>query len=158
MKIGLLKETKSPVDNRVALSPKQVAKLNNTYKKSQIVVQSSDIRAFSDEEYRKEGVEVVDNVEDCDILFGIKEVNISNLIPNKHYFFFGHIAKMQPYNRPLLQTMLNNNLTFTDYEYLVDEKTEDSALLDGGLVSLVSITHYEDMDLKQKNLNYPNQT
>ena len=122
MKIGLLKETKSPVDNRVALSPKQVAKLNNTYKKSQIVVQSSDIRAFSDEEYRKEGVEVVDNVEDCDILFGIKEVNISNLIPNKHYFFFGHIAKMQPYNRPLLQTMLNNNLTFTDYEYLVDEK------------------------------------
>lgn len=122
MKIGLLKETKSPVDNRVALSPKQVAQLNSTYKDSQIVVQSSDIRAFSDDEYRKEGIEVVDNVNDCDILFGIKEVKISNLIPNKHYFFFGHIAKMQSYNRPLLQAILKNNLTFSDYEYLVDDK------------------------------------
>ena len=56
MKIGLLKETKTPVDNRVALTPAQVAKLNKEYPDSEIVVQSSDIRAFSDEEYRKEGV------------------------------------------------------------------------------------------------------
>ena len=76
MKIALIKETKTPVDNRVALSPKQVAELNKKYPEHKIVVQGSDIRAFSDEEYKAEGVEVVENVDDCDILFGIKEAKI----------------------------------------------------------------------------------
>lgn len=121
MKIGLLKETKTPVDNRVALTPNQVAQLNKEYPDSEIVVQASEIRAFSDDEYRQAGVKVVDDISDCDVLFGIKEAKISTLLPNKHYVFFGHIAKMQEYNRPLLQTFLSKNITFTDYEYLVDD-------------------------------------
>ena len=121
MKIGLIKETKQPVDNRVALSPEQVAQLNHEYPDSEIVVQSSDIRAFSDEEYLKAGVKVVNDVSDCDVLFGIKEAKISSLISDKHYFFFGHIAKMQEYNRPLLQAFLQKGITFSDYEYLVDD-------------------------------------
>ena len=121
MKIALIKETKSPVDNRVALSPKQVAELNRLFPQHQIIVQASDIRAFSDEEYRAEGVEVVDTVEDCDVLMGIKEAKVESLIPNKHYFFFGHIAKMQEYNRPLLQSFIQKHITFCDYEYLVDD-------------------------------------
>lgn len=121
MKIALIKETKIPVDNRVALSPKQVAELNKRFPQHEIVVQASDIRAFSDDEYRAEGACVVDNVEDCDVLFGIKEAKIESLIPNKHYFFFGHIAKMQEYNRPLLQAFMQKHITFCDYEYLVDD-------------------------------------
>ena len=121
MKIALIKETKTPVDNRVALSPKQVAELNKRFPQHEIVVQASDIRAFSDDEYRAEGVRVVDHVEDCDVLFGIKEAKIESLIPNKHYFFFGHIAKMQEYNRPLLQAFMQKHITFCDYEYLVDD-------------------------------------
>ncbi len=121
MKIALIKETKTPVDNRVALAPKQVAELNKQYPQHQIVVQASDIRAFSDDEYRVEGVEVVNDVSDADILFGIKEAKIESLIPNKHYFFFGHIAKMQAYNRPLLQAFIQKHITFCDYEYLVDD-------------------------------------
>ena len=115
MKIGLTRETKVPEDNRVALSPQQAAKLNQEYLDSEIIVQSSNIRAFSDEEYRQSGVRVVDDLTDCDVLFGIKEVRIDELIPNKHYFFFGHIAKMQAYNRPLLQAMLTKGITFSDY-------------------------------------------
>ena len=121
MKIALIKETKTPVDNRVALSPKQVAELEYRFPQHGIVVQSSNIRAFSDDEYRAEGVHVVENVDDCDILFGIKEAKIESLIPNKHYFFFGHIAKMQEYNRPLLQAFMQKHITFCDYEYLVDD-------------------------------------
>ena len=124
MKIGLLKETKTPVDNRVALAPEQVAQLNKEYTDSEIVVQSSDIRAFTDDEYREVGIKVVEDVSDCDVLFGIKEARIDTLIPNKHYVFFGHIAKMQEYNRPLLQAFINKGLTFSDYEYLVDENNE----------------------------------
>lgn len=121
MKIALIKETKIPVDNRVALSPHQVAELNKAYPAHRIVVQASDIRAFSDEEYRAEGVEVVDDVSDADILFGIKEAKVESLIPDKQYFFFGHIAKMQEYNRPLLQAFMQKHITFCDYEYLVDD-------------------------------------
>lgn len=121
MKIAIIKETKTPVDNRVALSPKQVADLNKRFPQHEIVVQTSDIRAFSDDEYRTGGVRVVDHVDDCDVLFGIKEAKIESLIPNKHYFFFGHIAKMQEYNRPLLQAFMQKHITFCDYEYLVDD-------------------------------------
>ena len=121
MKIALIKETKTPVDNRVALSPQQVAELNKRFPEHEILVQSSDIRAFSDDEYISEGVRVVDHVEECDVLFGIKEAKIESLIPNKHYFFFGHIAKMQEYNRPLLQAFMKKHITFCDYEYLVDD-------------------------------------
>lgn len=120
MKIALIKETKQPVDNRVALSPHQVAELNERFPCHQIVVQTSDIRVFSDDEYRAKGVEVVERVDDCDILFGIKEAKIESLIPGKQYFFFGHIAKMQEYNRPLLQAFVQKRITFCDYEYLVD--------------------------------------
>ena len=121
MRIALIKETKIPVDNRVALSPKQVAELNERFPKHKIVVQASELRAFSDDEYRAEGVQVVSSVDDCDILFGIKEAKIESLIPNKRYFFFGHIAKMQEYNRPLLQAFIQKQITFCDYEYLVDD-------------------------------------
>ena len=121
MRIALIKETKTTVDNRVALSPKQVAVLNKRFPQHEIVVQASYIRAFSDDEYRSEGVRVVDHVDDCDVLFGIKEAKIESLIPDKHYFFFGHIAKMQEYNRPLLQAFIQKHITFCDYEYLVDD-------------------------------------
>lgn len=124
MKIALIKETKVPVDNRVALAPKQVAELNAKYPQHEIVVQESDIRAFSDDEYRQQGVKVVKDVSDCDVLFGIKEAKAETLIPNKRYVFFGHIAKMQEYNRPLIQAMMQKNLTFSDYEYLVDDNNQ----------------------------------
>lgn len=121
MKIALIKETKVPIDNRVAFSPKQMAQLQNDYPEHQFVVQRSDVRAFADEEYQDAGLALVENVDNCDILFGIKEAQIDTLIPNKHYIFFGHIAKMQAYNRPLLQAFINKGITFTDYEYMVDD-------------------------------------
>ena len=121
MKIGLIRETKVPEDNRVALTPKHLAELQRSFPQDDFVVQASETRAYSDEAYRNAGVQVAENVDDCDILFGIKEADIRTLIPNKHYFFFGHIAKMQAYNRPLLQTLMAKHITFSDYEYLVDD-------------------------------------
>lgn len=120
MKIGLIKETKTPVDNRVALTPVQVKMLMDMFPDSEIVVESSDVRSFSDAEYSTLGIEVVKDLSDCDVLFGIKEATIESIIPEKHYFFFGHIAKMQEYNRPLLRSMLDKSITFSDYEYLVN--------------------------------------
>lgn len=121
IKIGILKETKTPVDNRVALSPKQIVALQQKYPQASFYVQSSDIRAFDDAEYSDLGIPIVESVENCDVLFGIKEAKTSSLLPDKHYFFFGHIAKQQPYNRPLIQKMIELGITFSDYEYLVDD-------------------------------------
>lgn len=120
MKIGLIKETKTPVDNRVALTPVQAKMLMDMFPDSEIVVESSDVRSFSDAEYSTLGIKVVNDLSDCDVLFGIKEATIDSIIPDKHYFFFGHIAKMQAYNRPLLRSMLDKSITFSDYEYLVN--------------------------------------
>ena len=121
MKIGIIRETKIPTDNRVAFTPIQIKNIQNKYKDISFVIQKSDIRAYHDYEYEELGLEVKEDVSDSDILFGIKEAKINTLIPNKHYFFFGHIAKMQTYNKPLIKKMMELGITFTDYEYLVDE-------------------------------------
>ena len=105
MKIGILQETKNPPDKRVPLSPKQCRYILDSSPLN-LVVQKSDIRIFDDSEYSELDIPVVDDVSDCDILLGVKEVKMDKLIPNKTYFFFSHTIKEQPYNRELLQKML----------------------------------------------------
>lgn len=117
-KIGLIKEGKTPPDKRVPLTPKQCARLIEEYPSIELVVQKSPIRAFKDEEYSQKGIKVVDSIEDCDIIMGVKEVNISDLVPNKHFFFFSHTLKKQPYNRDLLQAIIDKKIKLTDYEAL----------------------------------------
>ncbi|MCF7791135.1 MAG: NAD(P)-dependent oxidoreductase [Victivallales bacterium] len=121
IKIGVLKETKTPPDKRVAITPLQAHEINNKYSNVQVYVQSSDIRCYSDAEYEVLGVKVTDSVEFCDILIGVKEVKEELLVPNKTYFFFSHTAKKQLYNKILLKEILNRNITLVDYEYLVDD-------------------------------------
>lgn len=121
MKIGIIKETKTPEDNRVALTPNQIKELKEKFPESNFIVQPSDIRAYSDQEYADAGIELKEDLSECDLLFGIKEAIPSTLIPNKHYIFFGHIAKRQPYNIPLFKELLRKKITFSDYEYFVDE-------------------------------------
>ena len=122
VKIGIIKEGKNPPDKRVALSPSQCEYILNNYPDVEVFVQASNIRKFKDEEYRKLGVAVVDSVEDCDILIGVKEVPIEQLIPNKKYLFFSHTFKEQPYNRQLLKTILDKNIQLIDWEVITDIK------------------------------------
>ncbi|MEN8929333.1 MAG: NAD(P)-dependent oxidoreductase [Flavobacteriales bacterium] len=122
MKIGVLKETKNPPDKRVPLSPKNCEELKALHPQIELVVQSSDIRAFSDSEYSDLGIEVVSDVSDCDVLIGVKEVKKDTLLPNKTYFFFSHTIKEQPYNADLLRLMLKKNIKMVDYETLTYPK------------------------------------
>ena len=121
MKIGLIKEGKIPPDRRVPFTPEQLKYLSQKYQgQIEFVVQSSDIRCFSDQEFVEAGVEVRKDVSDCDCLMGIKEVPISQLIPNKTYVFFSHTIKKQDHNRKLLQAILEKNIRLMDYEVLKD--------------------------------------
>jgi alanine dehydrogenase len=122
MKIGIIKERKNPPDRRVVLSPKKCKELVQQYPKLTIKVESSEDRFFTDADYKNEGIEVVGNVEDCDVLLGVKEVPKSHLIPNKKYFFFSHTIKKQAYNRGLLQEVLKNNIELYDHETITNNK------------------------------------
>jgi saccharopine dehydrogenase (NAD+, L-lysine-forming) len=119
IKIGIIKEGKSIPDTRVPLTPEQCKHILEEHKgELSIIVQSSPTRCYSDEEYKVLGIPVVESVADCDILLGVKEVPIADLIPNKTYFYFSHTIKKQPYNKSLLQAMLANNIKMIDYETL----------------------------------------
>ena len=120
MKFGIIKERKNPPDRRVVFSPGELAKVKQLYHGATVKVESSDIRVFTDSQYHNMGIEVTNDVSDCDVLFGVKEVPVENLIPNKSYFFFSHTIKKQPYNRKLLQAILEKNIELYDHETIVD--------------------------------------
>ena len=120
--IGLICEGKTPPDKRVPLTPKKCAEAQAQYPGLQIVVQESPIRCFTDQEYRDVGVEVRADVSDCDILLGVKEVPVYQLIPDKTYLFFSHTVKKQPANRELLRQVLAKNITLIDYEMLTNRE------------------------------------
>ena len=122
MKIGIIRERKTPPDRRVVFSPEQLKELSKKYDELSFVVEPSPIRIFPDEQYEKAGIEVSDDLADCDVLLGVKEVPIDHLIPDKQYFFFSHTIKQQPYNRQLLQEILKKNITLYDHEVIKSEQ------------------------------------
>jgi len=122
MKFALIKERKNPPDRRVVLSPQACKKIIENFPDAEIIVESSDIRVFKDEEYSNLGFKITQDVSDADVMLGVKEVPIEALIPNKKYFFFSHTIKKQSYNRKLLNAILDKNIEFYDHETIVNEK------------------------------------
>jgi len=122
--IGIIKEGKVPPDFRVALTPKQCRAIEIVYPDVKIHVQRSPIRTFSDKEYAAEGIMLVDSIKDCDIIIGVKEVNISDLVPNKTFLFFSHTIKKQAYNQQLLRSILDKKIRLIDYEVIKDKNNK----------------------------------
>lgn len=121
MKVGILREGKTPPDKRVPLTPGQCAEVEKIFPNVKILVQPSKIRCFTDEQYQQYGIQLKENLSECDILLGVKEVNIPELIENKKYLFFSHTIKKQSYNRKLLQNILAKKIQLIDYEVLTDQ-------------------------------------
>jgi len=122
MKFAIIKERKNPPDRRVVLSPQACEKIVQEFPKAEILVESSDVRVFNDSKYSKLGFKVQDDVSEADVMLGVKEVPIDALIPNKKYFFFSHTIKKQPYNRKLLNAILDKNIELYDHETIVNQK------------------------------------
>jgi alanine dehydrogenase len=116
--IGLIREGKVPVDNRVALTPGQCKWLVKHFPDIKILVQPSEHRCFTNEEYMQAGIPVTENMGDCNLLLGIKEVPVDMLLPGKSYLFFSHTKKMQPYNQRMFHSLMDNRNTLVDYECL----------------------------------------
>lgn len=120
LKIGLIREGKVPPDKRVPFTPLQAEEIEQRYPHVKLVCQQSEVRCFKDEEYRELDIAVSPSVDHCDILMGIKEVPIPELVAGKTYLFFSHTIKKQPYNRKLLQEVLRKKIRLIDYEALKD--------------------------------------
>lgn len=118
--IGIIREGKTPPDQRVPLTPEQCANLQTAYD-VRIFVQPSTHRCYPNEAYLTAGLALQEDLSHCSILMGIKEVPIDLLLAEKTYLFFSHTIKKQLYNRPLLLAILEKRIRLIDFEALVDQ-------------------------------------
>ena len=122
LKVGILRETKNPPDRRVPLTPPQIVALEGLYPNVQFFVQPSDSRCYSDEEYDYLDIQLKEDLKECDILLGVKEIDKRTFIPGKTYLFFAHVAKKQPHNREMFRDLIEKKVRLIDYEYLTTDK------------------------------------
>jgi len=122
VKVGIIRETKIPPDRRVPLTPAQIVELREKYPFVDFFVQPSDIRCYTDEEYKYLKIPLREDLSNCDILMGVKEVDKRVFIPGKTYIFFAHVAKKQEHNRDMLHEILEKKIRLIDYEYLTTDK------------------------------------
>jgi hypothetical protein len=120
-KVGILREEKTPPDKRVPFTPLICSEFQKRWPSVQLVVQPSDIRSFSNEEYESFGITLQEDLSDCDVLLGVKEVPPEKLIPGKTYFFFSHTIKKQPHNQKLMRALIERKIRMIDYETLTDK-------------------------------------
>lgn len=122
LKVGILRETRNPPDRRVPLTPPQILLLQELYPHVQFYVQPSDFRSYSNEEYEYLDIPLKEDLHDCDILMGVKEIDRRTFIPGKTYLFFAHVAKRQPHNREMFKEMAARRNTLIDYELMTTEE------------------------------------
>ena len=139
LRIGLIRERKKLADYRVALTPRQCAGIKERFPGVDVVVAPSPNRCFSDAEYTAERIELRADLSDCDILLGIKEVPVENLIESKTYFFFSHTKKKQPYNQGLMHALISKKITMVDYECLTH--SDDQRILGFGFYAGIVGAH-----------------
>jgi saccharopine dehydrogenase (NAD+, L-lysine-forming) len=150
--IGLLRESKVPADNRVALTPAQCKWIHKNVPEIRVLVQASSDRCYSDKEYGLAGIEVRDELGECDILLGIKEVPVSDLLPGKTYLFFSHTKKLQPYNQEMFRAIMDRQITLIDYECL--EHDDGQRILGFGFFAGVVGAHNGIMAYGQRTGQY----
>ncbi len=120
-RIGIRREDLYAWERRTPLIPEHVRELVAEHK-LECVVQSSDRRIYTDDEFRRAGLTIVDDLDACPLIVGLKEIPVEVLRPNKVYVFFSHTIKGQPFNMPMLHRILQLGSTIIDYEKIVDDR------------------------------------
>lgn len=118
--IGIRRESKNRWERRVPLTPDHVAEL--TRRGLPVTVETSPIRAFPDDAYRRAGARIADSLAACSLVVGVKEIPERELVPGAAHLFFPHVIKGQPANMPMLRTMMEIGASLVDYEKIVDDR------------------------------------
>jgi alpha-aminoadipic semialdehyde synthase len=152
--VGIMRETKER-EHRAPLVPSDVEWLVD--RGVSVEVEKSRNRAFSDQEYKKNGAKIVDKIQEATLLVGIKEPRVHDLHRHKIYMVFSHTAKGQPHNMPLLKACLKNNTTLIDYERIVDLYGTRLVFFGrfAGICGTVDSLHYLGKKLAWKGVDSP---
>lgn len=121
--LGIRAEDKNHWERRAPLTPDHIAELRRKHDLL-VAVQPSRDRAFPDLDYRNAGADIRSDLNDCGLIFGIKEIPVAKIDDGKVYLFFSHTGKGQAHNMPLLRKLLDAGSTLLDYEYIVDERSK----------------------------------
>ena len=120
--IGIVRESRND-ENRTPLVPEHIKKYKESNQNINFIIQPSNSRCFSDEEYELCGAKINENLNECSIIFGVKEIDPNILINNRTYLFFSHTFKInkqqkniEKHKKDLLLSILNKKITLIDYE------------------------------------------
>jgi alpha-aminoadipic semialdehyde synthase len=156
MKIGIRQEDRSRWETRVPLVPDEVRRLIAEHG-VELCVQSSPTRAFSDESYRQAGARVVEDLADCPLIMGVKEIPPDRFEPNKTYVYFSHTIKGQPDNMPALRRLMELGCQLIDYEKIADDEGRRQVFFGrfAGLAGMVDTLWALGQRLKHEGINSP---
>ncbi len=156
MKIGIRREDKSKWEARIPLVPRDLRYLQNHH---DVVfhVQPSDQRAYSTGELEAAGVTIADDLSDCPIIMGVKEIPSTRLEPNKTYVFFSHTIKGQPYNMAMLRRLMNLGCNLIDYERVMDDNGQRLVFfgIHAGLAGMIDTLWALGQRLDRRGLHTP---
>jgi len=161
--LGVLTEARND-ENRSPFSPNQVSNILNKFSNIKIIVQPSNKRCFKDKDYQKAGAQITKNLSSANIIFGVKEVDISKLIKDKTYLFFSHTSKVRQYigqtindkaiiyKKELLREVIKKKITLIDYENIREISGEGYRYLGFGRFAGI-IGTYNTLNLYLKLFN-----
>jgi saccharopine dehydrogenase (NAD+, L-lysine-forming) len=154
--IGIRREDKNEWERRVPLIPDDVVELREKYG-IKTIIQPSEIRIFSDEEYREAGAEVNEDLKEADTVFAVKEIPVHLLDPGKTYIFFSHTIKGQPYNMKMLKRLMERQCNLIDYERISGRQNDRLITFSSyaGLAGLIETLHAYGRKLKLKGYATP---
>jgi len=118
--IGIRREDKNRWEWRVPVTPEDVRDLSTRHS-LEFVVQPSPIRVFDDDAYRAAGAVVEESLDDCPVVFSVKEIPVEFLKPGRTYIYFSHTIKGQPKNMGMLKRLMELKCQLVDYETIVDD-------------------------------------
>lgn len=109
----------------------------------QVIVQPSNRRAYPMQAYASAGAVIQEDISEASVVFGVKQVPVDALLPNRTYCFFSHTIKAQEANMPLLDACLEKNIRLIDYEKLMDDRGQRVVAFGkyAGVAGMVNILH-----------------
>ena len=120
--IAIRREEFNKWERRVTLTPKNCKRLLFLLNGDlTIKVQPSESRVFSNKQFKEAGCIIDEDITDCDIILGVKQVPLKQLFPGKTYIFFSHVIKAQEDNMPMLDDILSKKIRLIDYEKIADK-------------------------------------
>jgi alpha-aminoadipic semialdehyde synthase len=154
--LGIRREDKNRWEQRVPLTPQHVVELKKKYG-IETFIQPSDIRAFSEDDYRKAGAHVQDSLAPSSVILAVKEIPLDLFEKGKTYVFFSHTIKGQEHNMPMLKKMMEMGCTLIDYERIVDAKGKRLVFFGrfAGLAGMVDTLWTFGQRLKWEHIDSP---